>query len=156
MLLGITKKERRDFGYIRHGAINLMASLEVHTGHIEAILISKNNNREFIELLNYTYNRHKDKNEIHIIADNASTHKHDNVIEWLIQHPKVQLHKTPIHASWLNQIELWFSILQRQKLKRGNFTSLIDLIDQFYNYLKQYNQIAKPFLWTYKGKPLRI
>jgi transposase len=156
LLPGITRMERRDFEYRRHGAINLMASLEVHTGHVEAMLISKSSNQEFVEFLDYTYNRHKDKNEIHIIVDNASIHKHDNVIDWLIRHHNVHLHKTPTHASWLNQIELWFSILQRQKLKRSNFTSLLDLIDQFYNYLEQYNQKAKPFQWTYKGKPLQI
>jgi transposase len=73
---------------------------------------------------------------------------------WLEQHPRWRFHFTPTHASWLNQIELFFSILSRRLLKRGVFSSTADLEAQLLAFIERYNPTAKPFAWTYAGKPL--
>jgi transposase len=89
-------------------------------------------------------------------VDNLATHKHENVRKWMARHRRVHLHFTPTHASWLNQIELWFSILGRRLLKRGIFKSTEDLARQLIGFIEDYNKTAKPFAWTYAGKPLCI
>jgi transposase len=68
--------------------------------------------------------------------------------------PWVHLHHTPTHASWLNQVELWFSILQRRLIKRGEFDSVEDLSERIMAFINDYNRKAKPFRWTYEGRPL--
>jgi transposase len=73
---------------------------------------------------------------------------------WLEAHPRWHFHFTPTHASWLNQIELWFSILSRRLLRRGIFKSKDDLKAQLLAFIVRYNPLAKPFAWTYQGKPL--
>ncbi len=147
---------RRDPEYRRHGAIHMLASLEVHSGKVQAMFMSRSTNAEFKEFLTQVYREASPDKEIHIIVDNLALHKHPNVKQWLADHPRVHMHFTPTHASWLNQIELWFSSLQRQKLKRAVFTSIENLIDQVFQYIKEYNSSARPFAWTYKGKPLKI
>ncbi len=79
-----------------------------------------------------------------------------SLTEWIIAHPDVKFHFRPTHASWLNQIELWFSILYRQSLKRGDFKSKEDLEHKIIQFIEDYNRRARPFAWTYKGKPLMI
>ncbi len=69
---------------------------------------------------------------------------------------KIKFHFTPTHASWLNQIELWFSILSRKVLKRGIFSSRQDLVETIMKFIKEYSQEARPFKWTYTGNPLKI
>ena len=88
--------------------------------------------------------------------DNLSTHKGDGVERWLRRHRRVRLHYTPTHASWLNQIELWFSILSRRLLRRGIFTSSDGLVQQILRFIEDYNRTAKSFAWTYQGKVLTI
>ncbi len=75
-------------------------------------------------------------------------------LKWLEDHPRWTFHFTPTHASWLNQIELFFSILTRRLLRRGIFTSKTDLKTQLLEFIERYNPTAKPFAWTYHGKPL--
>jgi transposase len=147
---------RRDPEYRRHGAIHMLASLDVHTGQVQAMFMSNCTNVEFKDFLGQVYWEAPRDKDIHIIVDNLAVHKHPVVKEWLTNHPRVHMHFTPTHASWLNQIELWFSILQRQKLKRAIFKSIEDLIDQAFQYIKEYNRSARPFAWTYRGKPLKI
>ncbi len=98
--------------------------------------------------MNETIAQYGDK-EIHVILDNLSTHKpkHDN---WLVRHNNVHFHYTPTHASWLNQIEVWFSILSRKALKNASFTSPMQVRDRIDAFTKAYNQEAAPFEWTKK------
>lgn len=147
------RTEPRDPDYRRHGSIHMVACLNVHTGHVQGMFMSRSTNQEFKSFLEQIYDNTPSGKAIHIIADNLSLHKHKNIKQWLEAHPRVRMHFTPTHASWLNQIELWFSILQRQRLKRGVFTSIEDLIDQGFTLIKKYNQTTRPFQWTYKGKP---
>lgn len=80
----------------------------------------------------------------------------DGVEAFLDEHSGVFLHNTPTHASWLNQVELFFSIMQRRLIRYGEFTSVDDLADRIIEFIVAYNQRAKPFRWTYDGRPLRI
>ena len=92
--------------------------------------------------------------ELHVILDNLNTHKpkHDR---WLTRHPNVHFHFTPTKACWLNQIEIWFGVLQRRLLRRGEFSSKADLTRQLLAYLEYYNvHWARPYRWTYTGQPL--
>ena len=96
------------------------------------------------------------KKEIHIIADNYSAHKSQQTKEWLESHKRFHLHYTPTHASWLNQIELWFSILGRKLLNHIEARSVDELVGKIMSFIKYYNETAHPFVWTYKGKVLNI
>ena len=88
--------------------------------------------------------------------DNFSAHKTHEVTRWAEEHSSVHFHYTPTHASWLNQIELWFSILSRQLLSKQDFESVPDLTRQLLAFIEEYDKNAKPFAWTYKGEPLKI
>jgi len=92
--------------------------------------------------------------EIVAITDNLFTRGSENVNEWLEAHPRWSFQFTPTHASWLNQVEIFFSILQRRLLKHGAFDSEQDLAEQMLAFIESYNQTAKPFKWTYTGKVL--
>jgi transposase len=88
--------------------------------------------------------------------DNLKTHSTPEVQKWFDKHHRWIIHFTPTHASWLNQVELWFSILVRKKLKKGVFNSQKELIDALMDFIEKYNRTGKPFKWTYKGTPLLI
>jgi transposase len=92
--------------------------------------------------------------DLHCIVDNLSAHTTPAVAAFLAQNPHVHLHFTPTHASWLNQVELFFSILERRLLRRGEFDSVDDLADRIIAFIKDYNRRAAPFRWTYDGRPL--
>jgi transposase len=146
--------EMRDSDYVRHGATGcLFAALNVHTGRVLGIMRKKHTHREFLSMLRKIVKATRKK--VHLITDNLSIHKHKKVKEWLLKHPHVSIHFTPTHASWLNQIELWFSTFTRQKLKRGRFKSQTDQRKQIHQYIKQNNKTARPYKWTYQGKPLK-
>ncbi|MFQ5868143.1 MAG: IS630 family transposase [bacterium] len=150
------KVEKIESNYIRYGTKSLIAALSVHEGKVLGRCYDRHTNKEFLDFLKKTYRRYLDR-EIHIIVDNLSVHKHKNVRDWLEKRKdKIKFHFTPTHASWLNQIELWFSILSRKVLKRGMFKSRDDLVQKIMEFIKKYNQEAKPFRWIYTGEPLRI
>jgi transposase len=85
---------------------------------------------------------------IHAIVDNYATHKHPNVLAWLADHPRWVFHFTPTSGSWLNAVEGFFSIITRQRIRRGVFESVADLQDAIRCYIKEHNKSAKPFVWT--------
>ena len=89
--------------------------------------------------------------EIHVIVDNLSTHKTERVQLFLGEHPQVKLHFTPTYSSWLNQVELSFSKIERDVIARGIFTSVKDLSRKIMRYIRRYNHQAKPIKWTYKN-----
>ena len=94
--------------------------------------------------------------DLHCIADNLSAHKTADVATFLADHPHVHLHYTPTHASWLNQVELFFSILERRLLRRGEFSSTEELADRVIAFIKDYNKRTAPFRWTYDGRLLQV
>jgi len=150
-----SKPARRDNEYKRNGTMNLFSCLEVHAGSVTAQASKTRNSEDFIGFLDYT-NQHLPRSAERVIAivDNLSTHTTNAVEEWLDDHPRWELVFTPKHASWLNQVEIFFSILARQLLKHGAFDSEADLAEQMLAYIENYNQTATPFQWTYTGKVL--
>ena len=94
--------------------------------------------------------------EIHIILDNLSAHKTKAVAEFLEANPKVRFHFTPTYSSWLNQVEIWFSKIERDVIARGVFTSVADLARKLRKYIHGYGKSARPFRWTYTDAGRRI
>jgi len=148
------KPARREFEYKRHGVQALLAALLVHSGKIVGEVYDRNSRVEFVDFLDRVEAEIPAGKQVHAILDNLQVHKTPEVAAWLESHPRWQFHFTPTHASWLNQIELWFSILSRRLLRRGTFKSQQDLKSQLLAFIERYNPTAKPFAWTYQGKPL--
>jgi putative transposase len=148
--------EKRDARYKRNGALALYAALKVHEGEVLGRTEKRFTHAEFISFIKTVYGIWGEGKDLHFILDNFSAHKHKDVMDWLERHKTVHLHFTPTHASWLNQMELWFSILARQLLSKKDFKTTEDLTRQVLQFIEEYNKKAKPFAWTYKGKPLQI
>jgi transposase len=148
------KPARRESEYKRNGTQCLFASLEVHSGEVAA-MTSKTRDRwdllAFLEMLDEGIPEGK---EVIAITDNLSTRTTQEVDEWLEAHPRWRFQFTPTHASWLNQVEIFFSILAKRLLKHGAFSSEQDLATQMLAFVEHYNLTAKPFQWTYTGKVL--
>lgn len=140
------------------GVLNLFAAFDVKDGKVYGKTAERKKAPDFLEFLRDVYSRWGDpsRRTLHIVMDNYGTHTSHLVTEWVDAHPDVQSHFTPSHASWLNQIELWFSILYRRALQRGDFKSKEDLAAKLVEFIEDYNKDAKPFAWTYKGRPLTI
>lgn len=132
--------------YKRHGIINLFAALEISTGLIKTNQFPRRRRKEFLLFMNEVIKQYEGQ-EIHVILDNSSTHKPKND-QWLARHKNVHFHYTPTHASWLNQVEVWFSILTRHNLRKASFTSVEHLMESIEKYCEAYNKNAHPFQWT--------
>jgi transposase len=152
---GPGRPSRREFEYIRHGTVSLMAALEVHSGAVSARDIARNNSVTFIDFLTELESKIAPGLQIHLILDNGPSHTSHLTTDWIAQHPRFVVHYTPKHASWVNQVELFFSILTRKALRRGNFSSRTDLVAKIMRFIAEYNQTAGPFAWTYSGQPLK-
>jgi transposase len=133
--------------YRRHGTTTLFAALEVATGKIIAAHSKRRRRVEFLGFMNRLVATYP-KRELHVILDNLNTHKKNE--GWLKQHPKVHFHFTPTRASWLNQVETWFSVLQGQSLTGSSFTAIQQLQQHIDAFIAAYNGTAKPFAWTKK------
>ena len=147
--------ERREFEYVRHGTVSLMAAMNVTTGTIHPKIIKRNDSDTFIEFLTELAATVEPDKKIHLILDNGSSHTSRKTRKWIREHPRFTVTYTPCHASWLNMIEIFFSIMTRRMLRRGDFASRDDLIEKITNFITTYNRTAKPFRWTYDAKLLR-
>lgn len=147
--------EKINHEYIRHGTQSLIAALAVHDGTVTGQCFDRHRHEEFLIFLKHLA-RCYPRRELHLIMDNLSMHKHEEIQKWLKRNKRVQVHFTPTYASWLNQIELWFSILARKIVRRGVFSSKQELVSKIMEFIKRYNKEAKPFRWTYTGDPLTI
>ena len=135
--------------YRRVGALNLIAAFDTRTGKIYGITASRKRQVEFIELLEKLDAELPDTATcVHLVLDNVITHKGKLVRAWLKQHPRFVLQFTPVHCSWLNQIEQWFSILQRKRFQIVDFESKEHLAARLAAFIKEWNQFAHPFKWT--------
>ncbi|MFN9392762.1 MAG: IS630 family transposase [Flavobacteriales bacterium] len=140
--------------YKGNGTVALMAALAVHTGEITAKTVERNNAENFLAFLKSLHRNNPGK-ELHVVLDNLAIHKHSSVKSWAEKTKRIHLHYTPTCSSWLNQIEIWFNIMSKDVLKGGVWKTKQQLIDQLMLYIKTYNsERAKPFKWTYTGKPL--
>jgi transposase len=147
---------RRDPNYVRNGTCVLFAALDVHDGGVDGWVTDSTRSTNFVAFLQDLVTRTPAGLDLHCIADNLSAHTTALVNEFLEANPHVHLHFTPTHASWLNQVELFFSILERRLLRHGEFHSVDDLADRIIAFIREYNQDARPFRWTYDGRPLRV
>ncbi len=179
--------ERQDAHYIRHGTRTLIANFEVATGHVLAPTIGPSRNeQDFVQHIERTVDLDPDAEWVFIV-DNLNTHVSESLVRYVADVCRVPLdlgikgrsgilrsmssrlefltnpqHRirfvyTPKRASWLNQIELWFSILARRLLRRASFVSVRHLSDRIRAFIKYFNKtMAKPFKWTYRGRPLAI
>lgn len=150
------RAERHGFEYFRHGTLSLYAALEVRTGKVLGKTAARHTSAEFIDFLGQVVASAKWAGEIHIILDNLSAHKTKAVEEFLEANPKVRFHFTPTYSSWLNQVEIWFSKVERDVIARGVFTSVTDLARKLRKYIRAYGKTAKPFRWTYTDARRRI
>jgi transposase len=148
--------ERHGFEYFRQGTLSLYAALEVSSGQVLGKTTPRHTRAEFVAFLADVVATQPEDKEIHVIVDNLSAHKTQAVAEFLAAHPNVALHDTPTYSSWLNQVEICFSKIQRALITRGIFTSKADLARKIARYIKVHHQGAKPFKWTYRNTNRRI
>jgi transposase len=147
---------RQEHEYVRHGTAILLAVLDVHGGGIvQATDLDRNTAANFIDFLDELDAKVPAGLEVHLVLDNGSSHIANATRWWLVDHPRFHPHYTPSHASWLNQVELFFSILARRLRNRGEFRSVQDLVARVMAFIADYNRTATPFRWTYDGRPLK-
>ena len=132
--------------YKRNGTSTLFAAFDVATGKVTAAHKKRRRRVEFLDFMNDIVAAHPDT-LIHVVLDNLKTHKPKND-RWLARHPNVRFHFTPTRASWLNQVEIWFSILEGLSLHGASFTSVKQLRQHIDDFIEAYNENAKPFVWT--------
>jgi transposase len=132
--------------YKRHGTSTLFAALNLVDGVVTARHYKRRRRVEFLDFMNRMVAAYPER-EIHVILDNLNTHKPKRD-RWRARHKNVHFHYTPTHASWLNQIECWFSILGGQSLKGASFTGVAQLRNHIDAFVERYNQTARPFAWT--------
>jgi hypothetical protein len=186
-LMRVKQEERREFEYKRHGTLCLTANLEVATGKvISPTMETTRTEKDFAEHIARTVATDADAGWI-FVADNLTTHVSETLVRYVAKQcgieedlgvkgkrgilksvptrrkfledktHRIRFVYVPKHTSWLNQIEIWFSILVRRVIKRGNFTSVKDLRDKILAFIDYFNEaLAKPFKWTYTGRPLNV
>jgi transposase len=126
---------RQEFEYIRHGTVSIVAALNVRTGEVLTETITRNDSVTFQTFLTMLDASIDPATPIHAVLDNGSSHAAKATRAWLAAHPRWHVHWTPVHASWLNQIELYFSGLTRRVVRHGDFSSRTDLIDKIETYV---------------------
>jgi transposase len=131
--------------YKRHGTSTLFAALEVATGQVQVGHYPRRRRRQFLDFMNDVIGQHS--GEIHVILDNLNTHK-PKQDHWLARHPNVRFHFIPTYSSWLNMVEVWFSILSRQALRNLSCTTIRQLRQAIDGFVKAYQRTAAPFEWT--------
>ncbi|MFF7753205.1 IS630 family transposase [Streptomyces sp. NPDC007971] len=150
---GPGRVRRRKFEYIRHGIVSVTVALDVHTGQVVMEELKRNDSAHFIRFLARLQRCIPTGLTIHLILDNGSSHTSKATRAWLKRHPRIVPHYTPKHASWLNQVEIFFSLLARAVLRHGNFSSRTDLLEKVSDFAIVHNETACPFRWNYDGRP---
>lgn len=140
---------RREFEYKRHGTVSVIAAMNVATGEVIASRIARNDSVTFIRFLVMLDQCTPPHLRIHLIMDNGSSHTAKATRAWTAAHPRFSATYTPKHASWLNMIEQWFSVLTRKLLRRGDFASREDLEARITEFTVNHNEIAHPYRWKY-------
>jgi transposase len=139
--------ERRTHDYVRHGTTTLFAALEIATGRITGRCQPRHRHQEFLRFLKQVARAYPDV-ELHLVMDNYAAHKRIEIRDWLAANPRVHVHFTPTSASWMNLVEVWFGIIERQAIHRGTFGSVKDLTGAIRAFIDGWNDRAHPFVWT--------
>ena len=147
--------ERRSHDYYRHGTTTLFAALDIATGQVTAALKPRHRHQEFLAFLKQIERAYRHvlgadgkPVQLHLVMDNYAAHKHKNVKAWLTDNPRFVVHFTPTHASWMNLVEVWFGIVERQAIRRGVFKSVKDLNAKIRAFIDGWHDRAHPFVWT--------
>lgn len=140
--------ERQTHDDIRHGTTCLSAARRGLDGVVLGDCRPKRNTQEFVRFLKRIAAATAADEAIHVILDNLSTHKSPPVQRWLRRHPRVHFHFIPTSSSWVNLVERWFGEITRTRIRRGTFESVPALIAAIDEYLQQYNETPRPFIWT--------
>ena len=183
--MGPKKPLAREFEYIRHGTQTLLGGFNVATGVIQGLCLDTRKEEDLVELIKYLIEKNPGYGTYDFVADQLNTHKSASLVEYVAdfcgvkddlgikgkegilqsmpsreeflskKDKRIVFHYTPKHASWMNQIEIWFGILMKKVIKRGNFLSKNDLKIKILRFMDYFNEtMAKPFKWTYEGKVL--
>ncbi len=140
--------------YKRNGTATLFAALNAANGEVYGLCQERHRHQEwlkFLRLLDHSMPTHL---ALHLIGDNYATHKHPSVQRWLARHPRVHMHFTPTSASWLNMVERFFRDLTQNRLRRGVFRDLEELIMAIGTYIDRHNESPKPFIWTARASDI--
>jgi transposase len=141
------KAQRMTHDYKRNGTTSLYAALEIATGEVTGACYPQHTHQEFLAFLNHLVRAYP-RQPLHVVLDNSSTHSTPEVKRWLERHKRVHFHFTPTSASWMNMVEIWFSILTKQQVRRGVYHDVPELIAAIEHYIDGYNNRAQPFAWT--------
>ncbi|MDQ2815754.1 MAG: IS630 family transposase [Actinomycetota bacterium] len=141
--------ERQTHDYARHGVTCLFAALEVATGKVTDACYPRHRHEEFLKFLKKVAAAYPGQ-ELHVVLDNYATHKHEEVRTWLArpENQRITLHFTPTSCSWLNLVECFFSVITRQAIRRGSFTSVRQLTGVIGSFIDHWNDHPQPFAWT--------
>ena len=139
--------ERRTHDYVRNGITDLFAALNIATGEVVARTDTRHRAVEFIKFLDLINASVPVGLDVHVVIDNASTHKTPAVHHWLLRHPRFVFHFTPTSSSWLNLVERWFAELTNRKLRRSAHRSIKELIDDLHAWIAAWNDNPRPFIW---------
>jgi len=142
---GLPEKATHD--YQRNGTATLFAALEIATGKVTDRCYERHGKAEFLDFLKAVARAYP-RRRLHVVCDNYHTHKHADINAWLDKNPRVTLHFTPTSGSWLNLVEVFFSIITRQAIRRGSFDSVKELITAISAFIDGWNQRCHPFVWT--------
>jgi transposase len=140
--------------YKRHGTTTLFAALNVLDGKVLSQCRDRHTHEDWIAFLRLIDQETPAANDVHVIADNYSAHKHPKVQRWLKRHGRFHMHFTPTSASWLNMVERFFRDITQQRIRRGVFRSVSELVMAINEYVRNHNQAPKPFIWTAKASDI--
>ena len=134
--------------YKRNGTATLFAALNTINGKVISLCQQRHRHQEWVRFLRLVEDATPARKQLHLIVDNYATHKHPAVQRWLKRHPRFHMHFTPTSASWLNMVERFFRDLTAQRLRRGVFRDVMELVHAIDTYVDRHNQNPKPFIWT--------
>jgi transposase len=140
--------------YKRNGTATLFAALNTLDGTVISMCDDRHRHQEWLKFLRVIDDVTPKEKQIHLIADNYATHKHPRVQKWLSRHPRFHLYFTPTSSSWLNMVERFFRDLTQNRLRRGIFRDVEELITAIADYIDKHNRKPKPFIWTAKASDI--